>query len=430
MTPVLLAIGSVLALLGAIAAIRALGQRWHWTAEVQRKCVHVMVGLFAMALPALFADRRIVVLLVLLALAVMLALRLFPRILGGAGAAIHSVERKSFGDVWLAVSIGFLFLRSEGVYILYGLPLAIITLSDAAAALTGSAYGRRRFATEGGVKSWEGVVAFFMVGWIAAMAILLLFSETPRGNVIVLGAIIAAFGAMVEAVSWRGLDNLFVPLAIHFFLRGFLFAGLAELALIAVPFFAACFAAPGLSGWLRLSPSTMRAFVVALFVFLGMGDLFGTVVPLFAMATYLLSRRVLPGGGAHPDLDFLGTLCATALIWLFAGETMGPTAIHHYNLTMAGIALGYGLLALGGRTAAALALAVVANAAFCAFAFNAPHPWPPAPAFAWVASASLALVTFAALSFPDLFRRWRASRLALVASLIPLGAYFQPWVIA
>ena len=204
LAPYLLAIVAVAALLGGIALIRTAGTRLGWSGEVQRKGVHVMVGLFAMTLPALFPGRWPVVLLVLLALGVMLAMRLSGGLLGRAGAAIHSVERRSFGDIWLAVAIGFLFLRSEGHYILYGLPLAIITLSDAAAALTGSAYGHRRFPTEDGVKSWEGVTAFIMVGWVAAMAMLLLFSDAPRGNVIVLGLVITGFGAMVEAVSWRG----------------------------------------------------------------------------------------------------------------------------------------------------------------------------------------------------------------------------------
>ncbi|MDE2597004.1 MAG: hypothetical protein KGL44_09015 [Sphingomonadales bacterium] len=424
--PYLLAVAAVGALLAAIAGIRKVGTHWRWSAEVQRKCVHVMVGLFAMALPFLLPGKWPVVVLVLLALAAMLVLRFSSGFLGGAGAAIHSVERRSFGDIWLAVAVGFLFLRSEGHYILFGLPLAIITLSDAAAALTGSTYGRLRFATEGGEKSWEGVIAFTMVGWITAMAMLLLFSDAPRGNVIVLGLVIAAFGAMVEAISWRGLDNLFVPLAIHFFLRGYLDAAPMELSLVAVTFFALAATAAGVSQWLGLTRSTARAFAVALFIFLGVGGVGGTVFPALAIGAYLLTRGVLPGGRLHPDLDFLGTLCSAAAIWLFIGEMTGPSSIHFYNVAMAGIALGYGLLALAGRQRLwALVLLPSCWAGVRALALTQWHPAGLPDWYGTLGIASLFLVACIALAMPHLFRRWRAPRLALLASALPLAAYFH-----
>lgn len=424
LAPYLLAVIAVAALLGGIALIRSAGTRLGWSGEVQRKGVHVMVGLFAMALPALFPGRWPVVVLVLLALGVMLLMRLSGGLLGRAGAAIHSVERRSFGDIWLAVAIGFLFLRSEEHYILYGLPLAIITLSDAAAALTGSAYGRRRFPTEDGVKSWEGVTAFIMVGWVAAMAMLLLFSDAPRGNVIVLGLVIAGFGAMVEAVSWRGLDNLFVPLAVHFFLRGFLDADPLLLCAVAGLFFAGAVMAQAAAGWLKLAPSTARAFAVALFIFLGVGGIYGAVIPALAMATYLLTRRALPGGGRHPDLDFLGTLCAAAAIWLFIGEMTGQTSIHFYNLAMAGIVVGYALPALARCWWAAL---LVPLAWLAVMLFTASHiglALPPR-SFQWTAALTLGLTALVVCLRPGWFTRWRTPRVAALASAVPLIAYFH-----
>ena len=162
--------GSVALLMGVIAAVRYAGERFGWHAEVSRKTIHVAIGLYAMAQPLLFDTRLPVVVLLLIALALMGWLRMPQVRTSGLGKAIHAVERRSLGDIWLALAIGFVFLQSEGEYIFYALPLAIITLSDTAAALTGSAYGRSRFAVEDGVKSWEGVVAFFMVSVIVAMA--------------------------------------------------------------------------------------------------------------------------------------------------------------------------------------------------------------------------------------------------------------------
>jgi dolichol kinase len=424
--PLLLVVGSVALLVAAMAAIRTVGQRRGWSAEVQRKCVHVLIGLFAMALPVLFAERWMVVALVLLALVAMILLRLSKGLLGRAGAAIHSVERRSFGDIWLAVTVGFLFLHSEGSYVLYGLPLAIVTLSDAAAALTGSAYGRRRFAAHEGVKSWEGVIAFAMVGWIAAMSMLLLFSEVPRGNVILLGFVIATFGAMVEAVSWRGLDNLFVPLVIHFFLFGYMDSDLAMLALLAAMVCAASSAAPFLARRLRLEPHVARAYVVALFVLLGVGELDGAIFPVAAMACYLAGRGVLRDPSPRPDLDFLGTLCGTALVWYFTGETAGRTAIHFYNAAMASFALGYAVLALAaaGRSWAVPFATLAFFAALLALAESGlVYTAAPPHGLALIGAASLALVTAATFFAPRLFRVWRAPRLAALASVVPLAGY-------
>ena len=59
---------------------------------------------------------------------------------------------------------------------------------------------------------------FFLVTWIVAMVLLLLMTDIGRVNVVLLSLAVAAFGALVEADSWRGFDNLFVPVGIHLFL--------------------------------------------------------------------------------------------------------------------------------------------------------------------------------------------------------------------
>lgn len=419
------ALASVAALMLAIAMIRAFGKRHGWSAEVQRKAVHMLVGLYAMALPLFFATDMPVVVLVVLAIVAMIAMRVSAGRLGEAGAAIHSVERRGLGDIWLAVAVGFLFLRSGGSYILYGLPLAIITLSDAAAALTGSTYGRRRFVTEAGVKSWEGIIAFTTVGWIVSMAMLLLFSDAGRGEVILLGLVIAAFGAMVEAVSWRGLDNLFVPLAIHFYLRGFLDAGPLAICLTAILFFAITAMAQGASRWLQLAPHTARAFAVALFIIAGVGGPYGVAMPALAIAAFLLARRYLPVGKGHPELDFLATICGGAAIWLFVGEMIGPTAIHYFNLAFAGMFVAYGVMGLraAGRGWWSVPLAVLAVALVHLAGRAGWHAAPVPHALPGLAALSLAVVALFCIIAAAWLRRWRAPKAFAIASLMPMSAY-------
>ena len=422
--------GSIAGLLGAIWLIRLLGQRYRWHAEVSRKAVHIAIGVYALFLPLLFDARWPVVLLILIALALMLALRTPASRAGGLGATIHSVERRSFGDIWLALAIGFVFLHAGDSYILYALPIAVIALSDAAAALAGSSYGRARFAIEDGVKSWEGVAVFFAVTLILAMIMLLLLSDIPRLNVVVLALAVAGFAATVEAVSWRGLDNLFVPIGTHLFLLGYLYADPWALAGLAVAFFAAIIAIAWLTPRLGLSAHASRAFVIAVFLFLGTAGIYGALMPVMVMTTHLIARTRAPCRSAHADLDFIATLCATGLIWFFIGETVGPSAINLFNLSLAGVLLGY--LLVIARAGAPIALMVGAGvfALFLLLVRFGPSRAEWVAHLPLLAAVSLALVAAVVAVKADWFGRWRAPRLAALASLLPLGAYFSQTVIA
>ena len=55
-----------------------------------------------------------------------------------------------------------------------------------------------------------------MVTWILAMVALLLLSDVPCANVVLLSLITASFATVVEADSWRGFDNYFVPVGVLF----------------------------------------------------------------------------------------------------------------------------------------------------------------------------------------------------------------------
>lgn len=421
--PLLLLALSVALLMGVIVAVRLLGQRFGWQAEVSRKSVHVAIGLYAMILPLLFREAWPVVLLLLIALALMVWLRLPHVRTGGLGATIHTVERRSAGDIWLALAIGFVFLRSEGQYILYGLPIAIITLSDTAAALTGSSYGRRRFEIESGVKSWEGVIAFFMVSTIVAMTMLLLLTDTARLSVVLLALAIATFGATVEAVLWRGLDNLFVPIGIHFFLKGFLAAPTAELVTVSALFLAALLAAALVSRPLGLSRHAGRTLVIAVFLFLGVSGPFGAIAPGIAAAAHLAARRH-PCASAHRDLDFIATIGAVGLIWFFIGETMGRSAIALFTVGIMGVATGLLLIAAAPGLWRITAAAVLGGTACLGLLFYVPSWGGWVTGLPLVVAISTGLVLLAYLARPGAFDRWRTPRLAAVANLVPLSAYF------
>lgn len=426
---ILVVVASVAGLLAAMKAIRAVGLRWGWGPEVQRKGVHVATGLYAMALPFLFAERWPVVLLVAAAIAVMLVLRLPAFAERGLGAALHGVRRKSAGDLLLALAIGFVFLRSEGAPVLYVLPVLVVTLSDAAAALAGSTYGRRVFAVEDGTKSLEGVAIFFLVTCIVAMTVLLLWTDVPRASVVVVAFTVAAFSALVEADSWRGLDNLFVPIGVHFFLEQHLATPPLEIAGLALAFLASLAALAAFAPPLNLTQHAARAYAIAIFLITGVSGFDAALLPIAAVLAHLVARARRPCRSRWPDLDLLAAIAAAALLWLALGEAVGPSAVSFHALTFAGMALAYLSLAAGtawpGARAWAAALAAGAglwlvHLGVLAFA-TAEQRWH--GDLTLVVVASLAACAALALARPTLLDRWRAPRIALAGALVPVSAY-------
>ena len=100
---------------------------YEWSAELQRKCVHVATGVYALSLPLTFSEPGPVLVLIGLVGVVLLVLRL-PRFAHtGVGSTLHGVERKSYGELLLAVSVGFIFYFSVGKPVLYVLPITVLS---------------------------------------------------------------------------------------------------------------------------------------------------------------------------------------------------------------------------------------------------------------------------------------------------------------
>jgi phytol kinase len=418
-----LIVASIAMLLVIMAAVKILGSRYGWSAELQRKSVHVATGLYALTLPLTFSERWPVLVLMGAAGAVMLVLRL-PRFADrGLGSTLHGVERKSYGELLLAVSVGFIFWFSLDNPVLYVLPITVLTLSDAAAALIGTRYGRRLFEVEAGTKSLEGVAMFFLVTWIVAMVLLLLMTEIGRANVVLLSFVIAAFGALVEADSWRGFDNLFVPVGIHLFLAGHIETPPLQLLLLASSFAAILVAIILLAPRLGLSHHAARAYTVLVFLICAVTAPQNAILPVSAVMAHLAARRVRPCRSAYPDLDFLAAAAGVALFWLFLGEFAEHNSLNAYNLTFAGTALVFATLAadhqraLVGITAAILFAAVLAIATL-----NPDYTQWHGTLWPWVA-ASFALCLSIPIAWPSFLDRYRAPRALGIALLVPFALF-------
>jgi phytol kinase len=423
-----LIVGSVAVLVAFMQLVRVIAARFAWSAELQRKAVHVATGAYAMALPALFSEHWPVLLLVAVTLVVMLILRQ-PRIAsGGLGAAIHSVERKSYGDMLFAVAVGFLFFRSVGVPILYVLPLAVLTLSDTAAALAGSTYGRRHFTVEDGVKSYEGVAMFFLVTWIIAMVALLLLTDVPRITVVLLGVIIAAFGALVEADSWRGLDNLFLPIGLHLFLEAYLHQPPLAIGAVALAFLLLISTLLAFAPMLGLTAHSARAYAVALFLICCYTAPQNAILPVVAVGVHLWTRKRAPNAAAHADLESIASIALVSFAWLAVGEWFGKTAINFYSLTFAGIIAA--LVVIGLKSTEPSYRRMIGATSLCAIAaLYAIVVASGEPAALWHRDLSWPLIATLLLPVaiwtikPDVFDTQRAARVATIAAVVPAISY-------
>lgn len=174
-------------------------------AEVSRKSVHVGTCLVIAAFPLFDIGHRG---LLIIAAGSFVALALLRGTV--LMRAIMSVERKSYGDLMLPLSVvavaaaGFPYPAVIAAYLVLG-------ISDTLASLIGRAHGRRRYTTFGHTKSYVGSMAFFL----SAAAILVsvaLVAGLPPGPALLTGFAVGVALTLVEAFSHKGVDNFFVPL--------------------------------------------------------------------------------------------------------------------------------------------------------------------------------------------------------------------------
>lgn len=413
---------SVGGLLVAMASVRWLADRNGWSAELQRKVVHMTTGLYALTLPFTFSEAWPVLALCALALVVMVIMRQPAFSSSKIGSTIHSVARTSYGEILLAISVGFLFFFSTEQPVLFVLPMLVLTFSDAVAALTGVHYGRRLFAVESGTKSLEGVVMFFLCTFVLSLITLLLMTDISRQSVIVISLILAIFGAQIEADSWRGFDNFFVPVGIHLFLQNNLNAPHSDLLASALLYIAILSLLLWAAPRLNLTNQSARGYGVLAFLILSVTAPHNALLPILAFSAFLAVRRTEPcHNNTYPDLDFLAAAAGSAAWWLFVGEWSGHNAINLFNLTFAGVASVFSVLFLRARAPAVAAITVfiLGLLVFAVQALNAPEArW--IPAF-WVWTAlSLSACGAMAGFWPDFFARLRALRAFLIALVVPL----------
>ena len=355
--PLLLSAGkiasSVILLVAVLWGVSRLARLAKLDPEVGRKLVHISLGLYCLTFPYVFSQAWEVLATCGLALLVFLAARGTAR--KSLGSGLHAVERTSYGELLFAVSVALLFWLKDGHFIsntmhqkeppgeiLYLLPILVLTLCDAASALVGSRYGRRVFQIEEGKKSVEGVVVFAVTAWLLSLIAFLLLTDIGRGEVVLLSFITAVFGALLEAASWRGLDNLFIPLGLYFLLANLLYMGATGLAALATVFLLLLIALLFVA---RHRPREERHFLAVgstlFFCIAIFAEPASVVTPAVAVAIYFgaVTLRKLDRP-PHDALNLLVVVTAIALFYFVISHVARTDTIHSFNLSFAGLAAG------------------------------------------------------------------------------------------
>lgn len=227
---------------GILVALMGLLRLWQALAsphpELVRKGLHAGMGLVTLTFPWVFDSPWPVLSLAALSVVGLSALRVVQGLKKGLGGVISGVARESLGEIYFPAAVALLFAlflrekaRGEASVVLYCVPVLLLTLADAAAALVGVRYGLLRFSTADGVKSAEGSAAFITCAFFCVHVPLLLLTNIGRPETLLIALLLAWLAMMFEAISWGGLDNFLIPLVSFALLKSYLGLSVRDLIL-------------------------------------------------------------------------------------------------------------------------------------------------------------------------------------------------------
>jgi phytol kinase len=188
------------------------------------------------------------------------------------------------------------------------------------------------------------------VTWILAMVALLLLSNIDRNTVVFLSLITAAFATVIEADSWRGFDNYFVPVGVLFLITNHANSSMLKLMGLALSFVVILSLLRTFGcKFLGLSEHTARAYTGAIFMITAVTEVQNLILPLTVLLVQTWTRSARPSDAKHPDLDVLAMLATISFVSLIGGQVMGRSAISFHQIACASLALQFLVLAVGDR---------------------------------------------------------------------------------
>ncbi len=334
---------AILLVLGALAAMMALA-RWYQKRyspppEIPRKILHVGMGLLVLSFPWLFNETWPVVVLGVIAVGAMLSIRWVSRLRHGVGGVLHDIDRESSGEIYFPIAVATVFWLASGRQVLFLIPVLMLALADAVAALIGLRYGTMRYTTGEAPKTVEGSVAFFTVAFLSVLVPLLLGTDVGRVEVLLIAVIMGLLVMLLEAIAWHGLDNLFIPLGGYAFLKANIGLPASELVVL----LAVLLVLVGVAFWWRkrttLTDAGALAAALAGYVFWALGGWLWLMAPIVLFLTYAFipPMSATERERAH-DTRAVASYATPPLIWIFlSAAAVRPEFLFAFTVSIAAL---------------------------------------------------------------------------------------------
>ncbi len=198
-------------LFSAMGMLSRIDSRHVIARELKRKALHISVGLTALSFPLFLTETWMIITALGLVVAWLLAVRRIPALRRHFGSVLHEVRRDSLGEIYFALSIAGLLLLTQDEPIFFVIPILILTLADASAAIVGKVFPIGRLTGVARGKTAAGCAAFFAVAFLVSFASLVGLAELQTVHALLIATALAVTTCAAEAVSRGGIDNFVVP---------------------------------------------------------------------------------------------------------------------------------------------------------------------------------------------------------------------------
>ena len=200
--------GVLLVLLAIVAGSDWLEKKSLLSAQTNRSVVHVSVGIIVSSFPFIFESASYAIGLGALFTALNMA-----TLLMGKAQGMHGDKHGSWGTVWFPVAFTVLCVLFWHTPEIITISMVVLAIADPAASFIGRRWHSAHQVLWKDKKSVAGSTGFFAVS-LSILLVGVFTSQTsqPWYLLLLAGGLVAMLSTAAEALSWRGSDNISIPL--------------------------------------------------------------------------------------------------------------------------------------------------------------------------------------------------------------------------
>lgn len=203
--------------------LERLARKNAFVAKISRKILHILAGSFAIIALDLSVDKKYLIYIACFAF-ILSAFAIWKKYF----SQLENLGRKSWGIALFPLGYLFLMLVSDQNDLFYAkISMLILTFSDSSAAIMGENFEYGSYHISKDRKTVSGSLAFFFFTIFLISTSLFFFQEFKyskfNGIYLVLSVSLIAFIlTLIEAASFNGFDNFFIPFFSFFLVKHFL----------------------------------------------------------------------------------------------------------------------------------------------------------------------------------------------------------------